>query len=128
MNQVMHNMGGRIDYIDTAKGLCMIFVVFVHIHFYFQNDYFGQICLKSFYLPLFFLLSGLFFKTYGGFKSFLIRKLNTIVVPFLFFFYATSVVLTWILGLLKGKQIDWTLLWAFITPEHYPNLPLLKFP
>lgn len=124
MNKIKVNMGGRVDYIDTAKGLCMMFVVFVHIHFYFGNDYYGQTCLKSFYLPLFFLLSGLFFKSYGSFPNFLVRKTNTILIPFLFFFYTTSVLLTWGISLLRGNNIDWTLLWAYVTPEHYPNLPL----
>ena len=118
------NSKSRIDYIDTAKGLCMMFVIFVHIHFYFGCQYWGELCLKSFYLPLFFMLSGLFFKPYSGFYEFIMRKINTILIPFLFFYYTTSVLLTWILALIRGKTLDWSLLWAFIVPEHYPNLPI----
>ena len=102
----------------------MIFVVFVHIHFYFDCDYFGETCLKSFYLPLFFMLSGLFFKSYSGTREFIIRKVNSILVPFVFFYVITSVLLTWCLSFIRGKNIDWSLLWAFVVPEHYPNLPI----
>ena len=37
-------------------------------------------------MPLYYLLSGLFFKTYEGFIGFTIRKINKILIPFLFFY------------------------------------------
>lgn len=36
-------------------------------------------------MPLYFLLSGLFFKTYGGFADFSLRKVNKLLVPLIFF-------------------------------------------
>ena len=36
-------------------------------------------------MPLYFLLSGLFFKTYDGFSDFSLRKVNKLLVPLIFF-------------------------------------------
>lgn len=41
--------------------------------------------LQSFRVPMYYFLSGLFFKTYSGFADFLRRKVNNLVVPFVFF-------------------------------------------
>ena len=41
-------------------------------------------------MPLYFVLSGLFFKQYEGFKGFVIRKTNKLIIPFLFFLLLTS--------------------------------------
>ena len=45
--------------------------------------------IESFTLPLFFFLSGIFFKEYGGFLDFCIRKTNKLLVPFVAFFILT---------------------------------------
>lgn len=37
-------------------------------------------------MPLYFILSGLFFKDYGGFLEHSLKKINKILVPFLFFY------------------------------------------
>lgn len=37
-------------------------------------------------MPLYFTLSGLFFKSYGGIKGFCLKKTNNILVPYLFWF------------------------------------------
>lgn len=41
---------------------------------------------NTFVMPAFYLLSGLFFKDYGGIKSLTIKKINKILIPFLFFY------------------------------------------
>lgn len=41
--------------------------------------------LQSFRVPMYYFLSGLFFKTYSGFLGFLRRKVNNLLIPFLFF-------------------------------------------
>lgn len=72
----------RIEFIDLAKGLCIFLVVIYHaevIHF----DIPG---LKALRMPLYFILSGLFFKTYGGIAQHTIKKVNKILIPFLFFY------------------------------------------
>jgi fucose 4-O-acetylase-like acetyltransferase len=74
-------MGKRIEFLDLAKGICMIFLVFGHSGFIIDIP-----GLTSGVIPLFFVLSGFFFKTYGGWLNCLIKKTNTIFIPFLFFY------------------------------------------
>lgn len=38
--------------------------------------------IKAIRMPLYFILSGLFFKDYGGFYNFIIKKTNKILIPF----------------------------------------------
>lgn len=40
--------------------------------------------LRGMRMPLYFILSGLFFKDYGGFLNLLVKKANKILIPFLF--------------------------------------------
>ena len=91
----------RIGYIDLMKGICIILVVIhnggplrdVEAHYPLLNS------LLVGRMPLYFFLSGLFFKTYGGFGAFATRKTCQLVVPTLVF------------GLLGGWALDcipWT--------------------
>lgn len=57
----------RIEFIDLAKGICIILVVIFH----FDVDI---PLLRPMRMPLYFILSGLFFKDYGGFINFLTKK------------------------------------------------------
>lgn len=75
----------RIEFIDLAKGICITLVVLSHCQV--NIPYLNYIRM-----PLYYLLSGLFFKQYEGFVGFTIRKVNKILVPFLFF-YAVSFLL-----------------------------------
>ncbi len=75
----------RYEYVDLMKGVCIILVVIQHLV--------GQCAvnppwLTTFRMPLYFMLSGLFFSTYGSLRTFLIKKFNSLLVPFFF---------TWIL-------------------------------
>ena len=97
INSVIHPIGGgggggdnstnkgRIDFIDLAKGFCIIMVVYYHVYtkVYPPSPIDGAISI--FRMPLYFFLSGLFFKTYEGFCGFLKRKINKLLIPFLFF-------------------------------------------
>ena len=71
----------RIQFVDLAKGVCIILVIFGHC-----NCPLEIAGLSIVRMPLYFMLSGLFFKTYGGIKSFSIKKTNKILIPFLFFY------------------------------------------
>ena len=64
----------RIPFIDTAKGLCIMLVVLYHINTYYDIPEIGIVA--SFHMPLFFLLSGCFYKSYGSFKLFCTKKTN----------------------------------------------------
>ena len=82
-------MKDRIEYIDLAKGICILLVVLDHVS---KEGYFsaGNYPLNEVFIqtrmPLYFILSGLFFKDYqGGIREFCLRKTNRILVPYLFF-------------------------------------------
>ena len=65
----------RIDYFDLMKGVCIILVVLHHcglLHTAFLR------CIR---IPLYFMLSGMFFKKYSGIFEFTIRKINRLMIP-----------------------------------------------
>lgn len=74
-------MNKRIEFIDLAKGICITLVVIGHCGVSIPIP--GWEIVR---MPLYFILSGLFFKDYGGLANFAIRKTNKILIPFLFFY------------------------------------------
>ena len=81
-------MKERIEYIDLAKGICILLVVLDHIagyRYFSDGNYPMNDIFEQTRMPLYFILSGLFFKDYGGIREFLLRKTNRILVPYLFF-------------------------------------------
>lgn len=56
------NENKRIDWIDLAKGLCICLVVLHHLSW----DLAGSTLMIQIRMPLYFILSGIFFKDYGG--------------------------------------------------------------
>ncbi len=81
----------RIEWVDLAKGFCILLVVFNHVAIAAWCSYSLELQATSFKMPLYFILSGLFFKLYENFGGFLKRKTNKLLIPFLFFFLVTSV-------------------------------------
>ena len=78
----------RIEYIDLMKGICITLVVLLHCDVVFTGEYeFCNNYTKVFRMPLYFFLSGLFFKASirGGGGNFLIKKVNNLIIPYLFF-------------------------------------------
>lgn len=73
----------RHQFIDLAKGLCMILVVAMHASRIFPFEL--PDILRNIRMPLYFMLSGLFFSDYGSFKRFTEKKINKILVPLVFF-------------------------------------------
>lgn len=122
-------MSKRIQYLDLAKGLCITLVVLYHV-FRHQHDV-PQVVrtLPVFLMPLFFFLSGLFFKEYESFWGFFLRKVNKILIPFAFFYLFTSFALPNILNLFgftvaATQSLGISGLWAFITEEQFANNPI----
>lgn len=74
----------RIDWIDMAKGMGMILVVYGHVSF---TPEWLDVWLCSFHMPLFFFLSGLTFNVdkYSEFKLLIKNKIKTLVIPYLIF-------------------------------------------
>ena len=80
-----------------------------------------QDALESFRMPLYFFLSGLFFKPYEGYIVFLKRKVNKLLIPFLFF----HIVSCFIIPLLNRASFEWHSLWDFLFVQSgSTNIPL----
>ena len=90
-------MKQRVDFIDLAKGICIILIVLNHT--------FGRTVGSSlesimvFRMPLYIVLSGLFFKSYGGFPFFFKKKVNKLLIPMLLAFLMISIPSTLLLNL-----------------------------
>lgn len=70
----------RIEFIDLAKGVCIILVVAFHAGLCSDLTF-----LQTLRMPLYFILSGLFYKDYGNFLVLIEKKINKLIVPLLFF-------------------------------------------
>lgn len=120
----------RIDYIDLAKGLCITLVVLFHVTSRLRIHSQFVIILTTFLIPLFLFLTGMFFKEYDGFKGFFSRKVNSLLIPFLFFYITTSFILPNILyyglgfSVAAKESLGISGAWAFITQENFANNPI----
>lgn len=89
----------RIQFIDLAKGICILLVLIDHCSI--QTG----IWVNHLRMPLYFILSGLFFKDYGSFIEFLRKKTNNILIPFLTF-YGVGLVYAIIIDVLCHNSLD----------------------
>lgn len=97
----------RLEFIDLAKGICIILVVCLHCKCEFID---GSKWLLLLRMPLYFILSGMFFKDYGGYLVSIEKKVNKLLVPFLAFYFAAYALNfgfgAYKLGLLSVKLTD----------------------
>ena len=112
----------HIDYIDLAKGLCILSVLWYHTNYSLLDNQF-ELALRSYRMPFYYFLSGLFFKMYGGFGDFVVKKINKLIVPFTFF-YLISYCFGAICGYLgfyekgiMGDPFHWTLIFDVLVNE-----------
>ncbi len=117
-------MSNRVGYIDIARGIGILLVVVGHNDFRLFSQFAYQV-IYSFHMPLFFFLSGYFFNSSIDFKSFVIKKFNTLLKPYLFtifviYFVSTSfdtMSFQTALGRIvkslyaSGRYINWAQLW-----------------
>ncbi len=79
-----HDKKRRISWIDVSKGVAIILVTLGH------NPYIGDTPGKafevifSFHIPLFFFLSGLFFKSDTSLSELILKKYKALLKPYLF--------------------------------------------
>lgn len=117
----------RIEYIDLAKGFCILLVVWVHLSAFYSHPIPCADFFKAFRMPLYFFLSGCFFKAYNGFLDFTIRKINKLLIPFIFFYILTSFIISNIQVHLLGCECDFLSFSRLFTApweETFPNEPL----
>lgn len=91
----------RYEYVDLAKGICISLVVLFHVFRAcmigrdFENtpylSFLMNNLIASFRMPFYFFLSGLFYKQYIGKFTFIRKKVNRLLIPFLFFFFVTII-------------------------------------
>jgi len=112
----------RIEYIDLAKGLCIILVVFNHANYVLAPvDYPLSDALCVMRMPLYFFLSGLFFKPYESYFGFQKRKINKLLIPFLFFRIGSCIITPFV----NDTPFEWHKLWDFLySPLSAPNTPI----
>ena len=79
------NQSRRIDFVDLTKGVCIVLVVMAHVGGAFEQLDTNSM-LSCFRMPLYFFISGVFFKSYEGLFGFILRKINKLIIPFLFFY------------------------------------------
>lgn len=113
-------MQKRIEFIDLAKGICILEIVCGHCGLSIDIPGF-----QNLRMPLYFVLSGIFFKTYSGFRDFIHRKTNKILVPFLFFYilaYIAFYVAMWLVPELI--RTDASGIFDVFTQRQYFNGPI----
>jgi polysaccharide biosynthesis protein PslL len=75
-------MKDRFIPIDIAKGIAIILIVFIHNRFVMYDGGKGFSILSSFLLPLFFFLSGIFFKPNEPFGQMLFKRADALLKPY----------------------------------------------
>ena len=70
----------RDDSIDIVRGICIFLMVVGHVGFGGLFDHY----IHAFHVPVFFVVSGMFYKSSQPFVKYLIKKLKTLIVPYLF--------------------------------------------
>lgn len=132
-------MQQRIPFIDIAKGLGILLVVLAH------NDLQGYApfvhkTIYSFHMPLFFFLSGMFFRPEIAFQDLLKRRFDSLLKPYfltiLFIYFAAvffdnmgfPVALSRMLKSLyaNGFYLDWVAMW-FLPALFTVNLAAFGF-
>lgn len=133
MSGIHRELSGRIDYIDLAKGFCILAVLWYHA-LYCRLETPLDFAMAIFRMPFYYFLSGLFFKMYGGLADFSLRKVNKLLVPFLFFYllsYLAGMVCDFLGFYEKGIVQDpfhWTQIFdIFVTEKLTYNAPLWFF-
>ena len=80
---MLDNQGKRLAYIDFLKGIGIALVVLAHVA---KQGTLLQTIINCFHMPLFFVLSGLFLKPDELPGRFILKKLRTLILPYLLFY------------------------------------------
>ena len=71
----------RIEYVDIFRAIGIILMIMGHIGFGGKFDFF----IHAFHMPMFFLISGYFFKNNEKIQLFLKKKAKTLLIPYISF-------------------------------------------
>lgn len=111
----------RYESVDCAKAIGIMLVVFAHVIATHNVGWKVEEVITSFHMPLFFVLSGMFFSRKKTFGEFVIGKVNRLIVPFFFFFITISVLLPFAYFCYQGTALSKlpTLLLGFYSENLY---------
>lgn len=121
-------MKERIDYIDTAKGLTILLVLFLHISMCYPNHPYQmssmRIIVSTFFMPVFFILSGLFFSTKGPAIPWLKKKCKRLLIPYCFFYlltYVLSFLMVEVIGVDTKNGFHWDDIFVVFHSDVFSN-------
>ena len=114
----MNESNARIEWIDTARGIALFFVIFGHL----KTPYIAT-WIYTFHIPLFFFLSGCVYRQPRDFKTFMNKKVNGLIIPYFFLgaiiwlFHETLYFVNGPENSLYGNGL--TMLWNLIKQQGY---------
>lgn len=116
----------RYAFVDLAKGICIMLVVWHHVASTWGLEAYPlKEAVSLFRMPLYFFLSGLFFKEYAGFFDFVRRKVNKLLIPFAFFFVVLSCIFPFALWYFHLRANPGAAVWySFVWKQNFPNIPV----
>jgi fucose 4-O-acetylase-like acetyltransferase len=93
----------RIVWIDIIKGFAIFLVVFGHETMRVTQQSFVELTkyIYSFHIPLFFVISGMLFVKNGTFNEYIIKKIKTIIIP-----YVSFSILLYVFWLVVGRHVS----------------------
>lgn len=104
-------MSERIKYIDIAKGILIILLVFAHFRSvvhrmpydspYFEYVYGWNYIFTSFYMPAFFIISGYCSNFNKSAKAFFISQFKSLIIPLISLWFISTI----LSALFQGKNI-----------------------
>lgn len=121
------NSTKRIQYWDLAKGFLILMVVIFHISRYYKFELPLATFCSSFRMPFYYLLSGCVFKEYNGLLDFSKRKINNLLIPFVFFYIVCSYAIPYIANFLGIEiyKIPFSQFFTILfTKVAYPSSPI----
>lgn len=80
----------RISYLDFLKGIAVIWVILMHIHYQYDKGCMPNFITLPYYMPIFFFISGMFFKS-KPLSILIVNKFRTLIIPFVTFYLYTLV-------------------------------------
>ncbi len=127
---VTESIKTRLDFVDLAKGIGMLMVIYLHITInYPDTDNIYRVShwdsfVHSMFMPLFFLLSGLFFSAKLPFKIWIKKRSKRLLLPFCMFYlltYLINVVLTTFLNVKLKSGFSYSDIFVVFYKDVYPN-------
>lgn len=117
----------RIAYLDIAKGIGILLVVLAHSDLALISPYLHRF-IYSFHVPLFFFLSGYFFNAQIPFGTFVRKRFNAVLKPYLFTIFLIYLVTISFTNMSFGTMLGRFAKSMYATGEYIEWIPLWFLP